>query len=62
MKILEKAEITGIRTPAAVASGYKDIIGLTLEVTGNAYHGFQIILPNDSRRDLMHFNYKPIYR
>ena len=51
-------EITGVRTPAAVENNYGDIVGTVLPITGNAYHGFEVVLPDGTKRDLLHYWYK----
>mgnify|MGYP000256465050 CR=1 FL=1 len=50
-----KIKITGVCTPVGIQSGYQDIVGQILELTGNAFNGFKVILKNGERRDLIHF-------
>jgi len=50
--------LIGISSPVAIQNGYGDIVGQTLKVTGNAYHGFKVHLPNGEARHLTHYFYK----
>ena len=51
-------KLIGIDSLVAIQNGYKDIVGKTLPVTGNAYHGFKVHLPNGEARHLTHYLYK----
>jgi hypothetical protein len=60
--IMVAAEILRVRTPAGIAEGYADVVGQTLPVTGNAYHGFEVILPDGERRNLIHYYYNSVLK
>ena len=50
--------ITAIRTPAAATLGYQYLIGRVLQIKGNAYNGFYVVLPDGSEAIAVHFNYE----
>lgn len=58
--IMVAVEILGIHSPAGLQMS--DIVGQTLPVTGNAYHGFEIILPDGERRNLIHYYYNAVLK
>ena len=58
-------KIVGFSTPAAIRETIENqakLLGKIFPLTGNAYYGLEIILPDGSRRDLFHYYYKSVYK
>lgn len=53
-------KITGVRTPVAIANHWDSLVGELCRFTGNAYHGFRLIMKDKSAKDDFHFYYQTI--
>jgi hypothetical protein len=58
--MIRKVKVLGVRTPLGLKEGYSDIVGEVLEIRGNAFDGFSLVLDDGSARDSIHFYHKPV--
>lgn len=57
-KINQWVHITGIRTHVALNNNYAVWVGRDMRITGNAYHGFEIVDESGDHIDSMHFTFE----
>jgi hypothetical protein len=58
----DHVRIKGFATPFAFKENKMELLGKILPITGNAYYGFEVILPDGTRHNLIHYYHDSVHK